>query len=311
MGRRIGNGQEGSGMGRKDREWAGRIGKDREWTGRIGKDQEWAGRIRKDPEGSGRIGNGQEGSGMDRKDQEGSGMGRKDQEWAGRIRKDQEWAGRIRNGQEGSGMGRKDQEWTGRIGKDQGWAGRIGNGQEGSGRIRKRRSPVQVDFIWITRDQQHLQWFLSLLAELETEQAELEPGGERGAAPAAFPGKSPRAPDPRGQLEPLEFPGKFLELHLYMTSALGRGDVKALGLQLALDLLAAREERDSITGLRTRTQPGRPSGTSASLPLQVFGKVAAERRGKVRVFFCGSAGLAKVIRRHCRSFGFAFSKENF
>ncbi|XP_064245183.1 NADPH oxidase 5 isoform X2 [Passer domesticus] len=133
----------------------------------------------------------------------------------------------------------------------------------------------KVDFIWIMQDQQHLQWFLGLLAKLETEQAELEPGG------------------------------KFLELHLYMTSALGKGDVKALGLQLALDLLAAREQRDSISGLRSRTRPGRPDWA------KVFGQVAAERRGKVRVFFCGSAGLAKVIRGHCRTFGFRFSKENF
>ncbi|KAF4804227.1 NADPH oxidase 5 [Turdus rufiventris] len=157
----------------------------------------------------------------------------------------------------------------------------------------------KVDFIWITRDQQHLQWFLGLLAQLESEQAELEPGGN------------------------------FLELHLYMTSALGKGDVKALGLQLALDLLAAQEKRDSISGLRSRTQPGRPDWakvtnphpTSAGIPRarewecwgveRVFGKVAAERRGKVQVFFCGSAGLAKVIHGHCRSFGFRFSKENF
>ncbi|XP_017592494.1 PREDICTED: NADPH oxidase 5 [Corvus brachyrhynchos] len=133
----------------------------------------------------------------------------------------------------------------------------------------------KVDFIWITRDQQHLEWFLSLLSKLETEQAELEPGG------------------------------KFLELHLYLTSALGKGDVKALGLQVALDLLAAKENRDSITGLRTRTQPGRPDWA------KVFGKVAAEQRGKVRVFFCGSPGLAGLIRGHCRTFGFRFSKENF
>ncbi|XP_014743291.1 PREDICTED: NADPH oxidase 5 [Sturnus vulgaris] len=133
----------------------------------------------------------------------------------------------------------------------------------------------KVDFIWITRDQQHLQWFLGLLAKLESEQAELEPGG------------------------------KFLELHLYMTSALGKGDVKALGLQLALDLLAAQEKRDSISGLRSRTQPGHPDWA------KVLGKVAAERRGKVQVFFCGSAGLAKVIHGHCRTFGFRFSKENF
>ncbi|XP_033372927.1 NADPH oxidase 5 [Parus major] len=147
----------------------------------------------------------------------------------------------------------------------------------GSGACPSRGFPAlsQVDFVWITRDQQHLQWFLSLLAQLEAQQAELEPGG------------------------------KFLELHLFMTSALGKGDVKALGLQLALDLLAAQEKRDSISGLRSRTQPGHPDWA------KLFGKVAAERRGKVRVFFCGSAGLARIIRRHCRSFGFAFSKENF
>ncbi|XP_054128959.1 NADPH oxidase 5 [Melozone crissalis] len=133
----------------------------------------------------------------------------------------------------------------------------------------------KVDFIWITRDQQHLQWFLGLLAKLEAEQAELELGG------------------------------KFLELHLYMTSALGRGDVKALGLQLALDLLAAREQRDSISGLRCRTQPGRPDWE------QVFARVAAERRGAVAVFLCGSAGLARAIRGHCRRFGFRFHRENF
>ncbi|XP_021263366.1 NADPH oxidase 5 isoform X1 [Numida meleagris] len=86
----------------------------------------------------------------------------------------------------------------------------------------------KVDFIWINRDQQHFEWFLDLLAALELQQEEQEPGG------------------------------RFLELHLYMTSALGRSDVKAVGLQLALDLLAAKEQRDSITGLRTRTQPGRP-----------------------------------------------------
>ncbi|KFP73415.1 NADPH oxidase 5, partial [Acanthisitta chloris] len=133
----------------------------------------------------------------------------------------------------------------------------------------------QVDFIWINRDQKHFEWFVSLLTKLELEQAELEPGG------------------------------RFLELHMYMTSALGKSDVKAVGLQVALDLLAAKEHRDSITGLRTRTQPGRPDWS------KVFGKVAEERRGKVQVFFCGSPAMAKVIRGHCERFGFRFSKENF
>uniref|UniRef100_G1NCS3 NADPH oxidase 5 n=1 Tax=Meleagris gallopavo TaxID=9103 RepID=G1NCS3_MELGA len=133
----------------------------------------------------------------------------------------------------------------------------------------------QVDFIWINRDQQHFEWFLDLLAALELQQEEQEPGG------------------------------RFLELHLYMTSALGRSDVKAVGLQLALDLLAAKEQKDSITGLRTRTQPGRPDWS------QVLGRVAEERKGKVHVFFCGSPALAKVVRVHCERFGFRFFKENF
>ncbi|XP_009319788.1 PREDICTED: NADPH oxidase 5 [Pygoscelis adeliae] len=133
----------------------------------------------------------------------------------------------------------------------------------------------KVDFIWINRDQKHFEWFVSLLTKLEMEQAEQEPGG------------------------------RFLEMHMYMTSALSKNDVKAIGLQMALDLLAAKEQRDSITGLRTRTQPGRPDWS------KVFGKVAEEKRGKVQVFFCGSPALAKVIRAHCEHFGFRFFKENF
>ncbi|XP_009278748.1 PREDICTED: NADPH oxidase 5 [Aptenodytes forsteri] len=133
----------------------------------------------------------------------------------------------------------------------------------------------KVDFIWINRDQKHFEWFISLLTKLEMEQAEQEPGG------------------------------RFLEMHMYMTSALSKNDMKAIGLQMALDLLAAKEQRDSITGLRTRTQPGRPDWS------KVFGKVAEEKRGKVQVFFCGSPALAKVIRAHCEHFGFRFFKENF
>ncbi|KAM7103524.1 NADPH oxidase 5-like [Ciconia maguari] len=133
----------------------------------------------------------------------------------------------------------------------------------------------KVDFIWINRDQKHFEWFISLLTKLEMEQAEQEPGG------------------------------RFLEMHMYMTSALSKNDMKAIGLQMALDLLAAKEQRDSITGLRTRTQPGRPDWN------KVFGKVAEEKRGKVQVFFCGSPALAKVIRAHCEHFGFRFFKENF
>ncbi|XP_054858261.1 NADPH oxidase 5 [Eublepharis macularius] len=133
----------------------------------------------------------------------------------------------------------------------------------------------KVDFIWINRDQKSFEWFVSLLTKLEVDQAKRDPEG------------------------------CFLEMHLFMTSALSKNDVKAIGLQMALDLLAKKEKRDSITGLKTRTQPGRPDWN------QIFQKLSEERAGKVHVFFCGSPALAKVIRAHCEEFNFRFFKEHF
>lgn len=43
----------------------------------------------------------------------------------------------------------------------------------------------------------------------------------------------------------------------------------------------------------------------------MFQKVAAEKKGKVQVFFCGSPALAKVLRVHCEQFSFRFFQENF
>uniref|UniRef100_A0A3B5MBY3 NADPH oxidase, EF-hand calcium binding domain 5 n=1 Tax=Xiphophorus couchianus TaxID=32473 RepID=A0A3B5MBY3_9TELE len=133
----------------------------------------------------------------------------------------------------------------------------------------------KVDFIWINRDQKSFEWFVSLLTKLEMEQADGEPEGQ------------------------------FLEMHMYMTSALSKNDMKAIGLQMALDLLAKKEEKDSITGLRTRTQPGRPEWE------KVFQKLSEENKGKVHVFYCGAPALAKVIKAQCEHFGFNFYKENF
>uniref|UniRef100_A0A8D0ANX8 NADPH oxidase 5 n=1 Tax=Sander lucioperca TaxID=283035 RepID=A0A8D0ANX8_SANLU len=134
---------------------------------------------------------------------------------------------------------------------------------------------LQVDFIWINRDQKSFEWFVSLLTKLEMDQADEEPEG------------------------------RFLEMHMYMTSALSKNDMKAIGLQMALDLLAKKEKRDSITGLRTRTQPGRPEWG------KVFQKVSEENKGKVHVFYCGAPALAKTIKAQCERFGFNFYKEHF
>ena len=69
-----------------------------------------------------------------------------------------------------------------------------------------------MDFFWINRDQRSFEWFISLLSQLEMEQAEKADG----------------------------VLDRFLDLHMYITSALKKTDMKAVGLQMALDLLHAK-----------------------------------------------------------------------
>merc|ERR1719222_817350 len=134
----------------------------------------------------------------------------------------------------------------------------------------------KVDFFWINRDQKSFEWFVKLLSQLEIEQA------EHGGAMS-----------------------RFLDMHMYVTSALQRTDMKAVGLQLALDLLHEKEERDLVTGLKSRTNAGRPNWN------KVFTKIKQERKGQVTVFYCGNPALGKVLRAKAEEFGFKFKKEIF
>ena len=93
----------------------------------------------------------------------------------------------------------------------------------------------KVDFVWINRDQKSFEWFVNLLTELEITQAQLNEAE------------------------------RFLDMHMYITSALDKSDMKAIGLQLALDLMHEKGKRDLITGLKTRTQPGRPDWDKVSV----------------------------------------------
>jgi len=88
----------------------------------------------------------------------------------------------------------------------------------------------KVDFFWINRNVTSFEWFVDLLSQLESEQA--DQGGEMN---------------------------RFLDLHMYNTSALRKDDMKGLALQVAMDLLYAKEERDLLTGLKARTIQGRPN----------------------------------------------------
>ena len=84
-----------------------------------------------------------------------------------------------------------------------------------------------MDFFWINRDQKSFEWFVSLLSQLELEMAEM--GGVLG---------------------------RFLEMHMYITAALDKTDMKGVGLQLALDLLHKKEKRDLVTGLMLAGRTG-------------------------------------------------------
>ncbi|CAH0550474.1 unnamed protein product [Brassicogethes aeneus] len=134
----------------------------------------------------------------------------------------------------------------------------------------------KVDFFWINRDQRSFEWFVNLLSQLEIEQAELGGAMER-----------------------------FLDMHMYITSALQKTDMKAVGLQLALDLLHEKEKRDLITGLKTRTNAGRPNWD------KVFKQILDQKKGKVTVFYCGPPELGRMLRVKCDQFGFIFRKETF
>ncbi|XP_030845637.1 NADPH oxidase 5-like [Strongylocentrotus purpuratus] len=133
----------------------------------------------------------------------------------------------------------------------------------------------KVDFVWINRDQRSFEWFISLISTIELEQAEI---------PAA---------------------DRFLDIHLYMTSALLPSDMKAIGLHVALDLIHQKKNRDTITGLKTRTQAGRPDWD------EVFQNLKQQHKGKITVFFCGSPALGKILSTKCLQYHMEFRKENF
>ena len=97
----------------------------------------------------------------------------------------------------------------------------------------------------------------------------------------------------------------FLEMHMYVTSALQRTDMKAVALQMALDILHQKEDKDLLTGLKARTNPGRPNWD------KVFTRICEENKGKVTIFYCGNPHLAKTLKAKCASFGFNFRKEVF
>ena len=131
----------------------------------------------------------------------------------------------------------------------------------------------KVDFIWVTRDQRSLEWFISMLSQMEIDQKKNNQS--------------------------------FLESHLYVTSARRQTDLKSIGLHMTLDVLYSEEDSRLIDGLKKRTHCGRPNWD------KVFQSLIRKQEGKISVFFCGPPSLSEVLQEKCLTYNLAFKKELF
>ncbi|XP_014235991.1 NADPH oxidase 5 [Trichogramma pretiosum] len=143
----------------------------------------------------------------------------------------------------------------------------------------------KVDFFWLNRSHRSFEWFVDLLTQLEIDQAENE--------------SKHRDEDGKTTVE------RFLEMHMYVTSAPAKTDMKAVALNMGLDLLFQKEKLDFITGLKTRSKTGRPDWD------EVFQELKNKQKGKITVFYCGPPQLGRILRKRCEKVGFGFRKESF
>ena len=74
---------------------------------------------------------------------------------------------------------------------------------------------------------------------------------------------------------------------------------------MTIGILFPQDNKDRMTGLKAKTNAGRPNWT------KVFQQLRDQNRGKVTVFYCGNPGLASILRKKCDDFGFEFKKEVF
>jgi len=132
----------------------------------------------------------------------------------------------------------------------------------------------KVDFFWINRDIRSFEWFLYLICQLDIEQVQ------------------------GGQMK------RFLDIHLYNTSAKKDGEASELSIYQEITALYDSEVGSAID-LGSRVNPGRPDWD------QVFMNIRKMKRGQVTVFYCGNPTLAAELEIKCERFKFSFRKEKF
>ena len=134
----------------------------------------------------------------------------------------------------------------------------------------------RLDFFWIVRDPMEASWFLDLLAGIEIEQKNIH---------SNLP--------------------KFLNLNIYVTKALAKTDMCAVGLRIAMNLFHKKKNRDLLTGLRLQTKAGRPNLN------QILQNVYDQKVGDVGVYFCGNPIVGNILQQKCYKFHFRYHREIF
>lgn len=105
-------------------------------------------------------------------------------------------------------------------------------------------------------------------------------------------------------LERQDSNGEFLDTQIYLTGV--KLDMTSAMLDVAMDVHQKETGADLLTGLRNRTNLDRPKWP------EIFKQLAEEHEaGKVDVYFCGPAPLAKQLSSLAGKYGFGFHKENF
>jgi len=145
----------------------------------------------------------------------------------------------------------------------------------------ERLSLKKVDFIWITREQRSLEWFISMLSHMEIEQRKIMVNQKNCDE------------------------NMFMESHLYVTSAKRQSDLKSISLHLTLDAIYSQEENHMIDGLRKRTRYGRPNWDI------VLQNLIRQQKGKIDVFYCGPPALGTILSGKCSQYNVAFCQEIF
>lgn len=133
----------------------------------------------------------------------------------------------------------------------------------------QRPVPNKVHFYWLNRDPYSFEWFAELLLELESLDID-----------------------------------RIVDVQIYLTDGRGHGTSAALNLARAISHDLGRP--DFITGLRAKTNLGRPDWSDELIRLKQL-----HPTDQLDLFFCGPPGLASGIRRVCEEHDITFRQEHF